>query len=329
MRNRKMTAGLCLALLLFLGGCAGKTAKRQFFAMDTVMELTVCGENAEAAADAAQTEIFRLDALLSAQDANSEIARLNAGDPEISGETAELLRRALELSRLTDGAFDPTLYPVSEAWGFFSEDRRVPEEAELRSLLGKTGWQSVRVDAARVTMPEGFALDPGGIGKGYACAAAKAVLKEAGARSALLSLGGNVSALGAKPDGSPWHIAVQHPEGDFLGTVDVTDECVVTSGGYQRFFEKDGVRYHHILDPRTGRPAESGLSSVSVVSSDDTAADALSTALFVMGREEAERFWRKNGGFEMILLTDDGSLYITQGLTGRFSSGLPFEVICR
>lgn len=329
MQNRKPAVLLWAlsAILLCLCGCAGRTEKRQFFAMDTVMELTICGERS--ALDAAQAEIFRLDALLSAQNQSSELARLNAGQTAVSDETAKLVKRALELSRLTDGAFDPTLLPVSQAWGFFTGEYRVPDAEQLRSLLEKTGWQRVLADGNTVTMPQGFALDLGGIGKGYAAERLRSLLLQAGVRSALLSLGGNVSVIGTKPDGSAWRVAVQHPEGGFLGTVEAADECVVTSGGYQRFFERDGVRYHHILDPQTGRPAESGLSSATVVSGDDTAADALSTALFVMGAEKAEEFWRRCGGFEMILLTDDGRLLITEGLRQKFTSELPFEVIVR
>ena len=166
-------------------------------------------------------------------------------------------------------------------------------------------------------MPEGFALDLGGIGKGYAAGRCKEILKAHGVTSALLSLGGNVSALGSKPDGTAWTVAIEDPDGgDYLGTVQIADQCVVTSGGYQRYFEQDGVRYWHILDPETGKPARSGMKSVTIVSADDTLADALSTALFVMGPERAAEFWRVHRAeFGAVWLTEDGRLFVTEGLT--------------
>ena len=213
------------------------------------------------------------------------------------------------------------------AWGFADGEYRVPEAGELAALLEHTGWAKVAVDGTSVTLPEGFALDLGGIGKGYAAGRCKEILKERGVTSALLSLGGNVSALGSKPDGSAWTVAIEDPDGGgYLGTVQIVDRCVVTSGGYQRYFEQDGVRYWHILDPQTGKPARSGMQSVTVVSEDDTLADALSTALFVMGPERAADFWRGHRAeFDAVWLTDDGGLFVTEGLT--LTTERDYEVI--
>ena len=321
---------LALTVLLGLCGCAdNRKSTRQFFAMDTVMELTVYGSGAETALDAAEREIYRLDGQLSPEQPRSELANLGSGGA-VSEETAQLIARALDAAELTGGAFDPTLYPVVQAWGFFSGDYRVPEKEELKTLLQKTGYEAVSVSGSSVQMPEGFAIDLGGIGKGYAGQRVREVLAEQGVFSALVSLGGNIRAVGAKPDGSPWVIAVQHPEKDgFLGTVEVQDECVITSGGYQRYFDRDGVRYWHILDPETGAPARSGMLSVTIVSQDDVLADALSTALFVMGAERAEQFWRETGGFEAVWMTEDGGLFVTEGLAERFRSELSFEVLHR
>lgn len=331
-RNKWLCGLLTAVLLLSFCGCTdNRKTTRQFFSMDTVMELTAFGPKAEAALDAAEAEVYRLDGLLSVGQPGSEIAKLNAEGRAVSEETAELIAAALEQARWTEGAFDPTLYPAVDAWGFFSGDYRVPGEAELQALLADTGWEAVQVSGISVTLPEGFAIDLGGIGKGYAGLRVKQILQERGISSALISLGGNISALGSKPDGSPWIIAVQDPEGEgYLGTLEICDQCVITSGGYQRFFEENGVRYWHILDPETGKPARSGMVSVSIVSDDDTAADALSTALFVMGPARAERFWRENPGcFEAVWLTEDGGLFVTEGLKDRFHADSTFEVICR
>ena len=307
--------GLALLLFFTLCGCGAQRQNGEWFAMDTVMTATVYGS--ADALDAVEAETYRLDALLAAQKDGSEIAAVNDGANEVSEATAALLRRALDIAAETDGAYDPTVYPLMRAWGFTDGNYRVPADAELDALLETTGWTEAAVNGAAVSMPEGFALDLGGIGKGYAAGRCKEILKEHGVTSALLSLGGNVSALGSKPDGSAWTVAIEDPDGGaYLGTVQIADQCVVTSGGYQRYFEQDGVRYWHILDPETGKPAQNGMKSVTIVSSDDTLADALSTALFVMGPEKAADFWRAHRAeFGAVWLTDDGRLFVTEGLT--------------
>ena len=317
MRSRRKMAVCGLALLLFftLCGCGAQRQTGEWFAMDTVMTAAVYGS--ADALDAVEAETYRLDALLAAQKDDSEIAAVNDGAEIVSEETAALLRRALEIAAETNGAYDPTVYPLMRAWGFTDGNYRVPADAELDALLQTTGWTEVSVDGTTASLPGGFALDLGGIGKGYAAGRCKEILKAHGVTSALLSLGGNVSALGSKPDGTAWTVAIEDPDGgDYLGTVQIADQCVVTSGGYQRYFEQDGVRYWHILDPETGKPARSGMKSVTIVSADDTLADALSTALFVMGPERAADFWRVHRAeFGAVWLTDDGRLFVTEGLT--------------
>ena len=307
--------GLALLLVFTLCGCGAQRQTGEWFAMDTVMTAAVYGS--ADALDAVEAETYRLDALLAAQKDDSEIAAVNDGAEVVSEETAALLRRALEIAAETNGAYDPTVYPLMRAWGFTDGNYRVPADAELDALLQTTGWTEVSVDGTTASLPEGFALDLGGIGKGYAAGRCKEILKAHGVTSALLSLGGNVSVLGSKPDGTAWTVAIEDPDGgDYLGTVQIADQCVVTSGGYQRYFEQDGVRYWHILDPETGKPARSGMKSVTIVSADDTLADALSTALFVMGPERAADFWRVHRAeFGAVWLTDDGRLFVTEGLT--------------
>ena len=162
----------------------------------------------------------------------------------------------------------------------------------------------------------GLQIDLGGIAKGYTSSRVMEIFKEHGIEHGLVSLGGNVQALGTKENGKPWRVAIQNPESemDYLGILDIEDKCVITSGGYERFFEQDGVRYHHIIDPRTGYPAQSGLLSSTIISSDGTLADGLSTSLFIMGKEEAEKYWRAHPGqFDYILEDADGTLYVTEG----------------
>ena len=330
MKHFQLLLIFCLPLLL-LTGCAASDSSREFFAMDTVMQATAYGSGADDTLQAAEEEIYRLEQLFSCQAPEAELARCNrAGQLTVSAETAGLVQTALELSEATGGAYDPTLYPLSLAWGFSGGNYRVPDEEELRSLLAVTGAWRVSVDGSRITLQPGTQLDLGGIAKGYAAGQLRKLLTDAGIRSAIVSLGGNIAAVGAKPDGSDWQVGLQDPENPdtYFGILSVSDACVVTSGGYQRYFEQDGVRYHHILDPGTGCPAESGLLSVSVVSEDDTLADALSTALFVMGFDEGQALWRSGAlPFEAVWMLQDGSVYLTPGLSGSYRSERAFQVI--
>lgn len=330
MKHFQLLLIFCLPLLL-LTGCAASGSSREFFAMDTVMQATAYGSGADDALQAAEEEIYRLEQLFSCQASEAELARCNrAGQLTVSAETAALVQTALDLSEATGGAYDPTLYPLSLAWGFSGGAYRVPDAEELRSLLAVTGASRVSVNGCRVTLQPSTQLDLGGIAKGYAAGQLRKLFTEAGVRSAILSLGGNIAAVGTKPDGSDWQVGLQDPENPdtYFGILSVRDACVVTSGGYQRYFEQDGVHYHHILDPKTGCPVESGLLSVSVVSEDDTLADALSTALFVMGFDEGQALWRSGTlPFEAVWMLQDGSVYLTPGLSGSYRSERAFQVI--
>lgn len=311
-------------------------ASRDIFAMDTYMSVTAFGENADAAVDAAQAEIERLDAMLSTGNGDSEIAKLNvSGTAELSVDAGYLVERALELYTETDGAFDIAIYPVMEAWGFPSQNYQVPSEDVLQERLALADASKVSYDAdsREISFGEaGMEIDLGGIAKGYTSARIMDIFRSYGITSGLVNLGGNVQVLGTKTDGSKWRVAVQSPddERDYLGVLSVSDKAVITSGGYERYFEQDGIIYHHIIDPKTGYPAENGLKSVTIVSADGTLADGLSTSLFIMGEEKAAEFWRMHSDeFDAILLTDDGTIYVTEGIADDFSTELSVEVIRR
>lgn len=336
-RNMKKNILIICALVLFLTGCTGtgnrnkKEYRASFSAMDTYMTLTVYGENGDAALKSAEGKVEELESLLSATEEGSEVFAINHSEGEavtVSDETRELLEFSLSMAAETGGAVDPTIYPVLLAWGFTTGENRIPNEEELQALLGDVGYERVRIEGNEITLPKGMMLDMGAFGKGYTGDAITEVLKEAGIASALLDLGGNIQAIGTKPDGSRWRVGLRNPfdkEG-YLGVIEIADEAVVTSGSYERYFTgEDGKRYGHIIDPSTGYPAESGLASVTIVAKEGKLGDALSTALFVMGREEAERFWRERGGFDMILITDERELYITEGLEDAFSVGSGYE----
>jgi thiamine biosynthesis lipoprotein ApbE len=213
---------------------------------------------------------------------------------------------------------------------------QVPAEASAAAAEASEGTTAAAQAAeetpkTQVTFGlQGMEIDLGGIAKGFTSSRVMEVFKEHGVEHGLVSLGGNVQALGAKENGKAWRVAIQNPESelDYLGVLDIEDKCVITSGGYERFFEKDGVRYHHIIDPRTGYPADSGIISATIISKDGTLADGLSTSLFIMGKDEAEKYWRSNADrFDYILEDKEGKLYVTEGAADLLTTEAETEVV--
>lgn len=311
-----------------------KSAQKDVFAMDTYMTVTAYGEQAEAATDAAIEEIERLDDLLSTGDEISEIARMNQnGGGQLTEDSAYLLERAIELYDETEGAFDVAIYPVMEAWGFTTQNYQVPSEETLQALLPLTDGSKIEYDdeAMEVTFGrKGMKIDFGGIAKGYTSARIMEIYQEYGITSGMVNLGGNVQVLGSKIDGSDWRVAIQSPDdaNDYIGVLEVRNKAVITSGGYERYFEQDGKTYHHIIDPSTGYPAENELISVSIISEDGTLADGLSTALFVMGKDRALEYWSAHSNaFDAILLTEDDVIYVTEGIADDFTSELTVKIV--
>lgn len=355
MKLKAVMACVCLSVSLLLGGCnnikqdattetkntqteekaeSNEESSKDIFAMDTYMTVTAYGAKAQEAVDEAEAEIQRLDELLSTGNEESEIAQLNQNkSATLSEDAGYLVERALELNKETDGAFDIAIYPVMEAWGFPTQNYQVPTADTLESLLKLADASQIIYDenSRKISFGrEGMKIDLGGIAKGYTSSRIMDIYKENNISSGLVNLGGNVQALGTKPDGSKWRVAVQSPDDteDYLGILSVEDKAVITSGGYERYFEQDGKTYHHIINPKTGYPAENGLTSVTVVSEDGTLADGLSTSLFIMGKEEAIEFWKAHSEeFDIIMLTDEGKLYVTEGIQDDFSTEMEMEII--
>ena len=324
---------LTLTLLLSaMTGCGSKEpekTEKQLFAMDTVMTLTVYGENAGAALDAAAAEINETARLLDPEQEGSLVWTLNhnGGEPtEIPALLYRMLDTAGAVYARTGGALDLSVYPVVKTWGFIDQAYRVPPEEEIATAMEAVDYSAVTYeqtgDVCYATVPGGMEISFGSVAKGAMSDAVTSTLRENGVTSAVISLGGNVQTLGLRPDGSDWTVAVQDPAdtSTYLGTITVGETAVVTSGSYQRYFEENGVVYHHIIDPATGYPADSGLQAVTVVCPEGTMADCLSTAMFVLGEDGALDYWRTWGGFELILVTTDGRVVLTDGLRDVFTA---------
>lgn len=326
--------GVLLPVMLLLTGCAQSASQPQswdFFAMDTYMTFKVWPQD-PALPERTRTEIERLESLLSVTRDGSDLDRINhaCGTPvTVSPETAEIIQMGLSCGAETGGALNIAMYPVSKLWGFTQDTHQVPAPGEIADALEHTDLSRISVNGETITVPDGTELDLGALAKGYAGDRLRSVLQENGVTSGILSLGGNVEVIGTKLDGSPWRVGIADPfaPSEILCSVMTRSGAVVTSGSYQRYFEENGRRYHHILDPETGYPAEQGLVSVTVTGEDGVTCDALSTALFVMGKERAVAEWNRRQDFGMILITDEPALYYTEGLDMQDLPAIPVEVI--
>ncbi|MCR5742724.1 MAG: FAD:protein FMN transferase [Lachnospiraceae bacterium] len=309
---------------------------REIFAMDTYMTVKCYGENSKKANDEAEEMIKLLDSILNVESDGSDIYALNEnGGGTVGEEVSPMIEKALVIASQTDGAFDISIRPLVKLWGFPEGVLHIPTDEELEEVLPLIDSSKIKLNGSEITLGEGQSVDLGGIAKGYAADTVADIYRDNGVVSGIISLGGNVLTIGSKPDGSAWKVGISVPDKDGAGTdyfavLSLRGQCVITSGGYERYLTgDDGQIYHHILDPKTGYPSKSGLKSVSIVSTDCTLADALSTAVFVMGYDRAVEFWREYDGvaFDMVLVEDAGDIFITEGIKDVFSSEESFTVI--
>lgn len=331
----KKCVPVLLLLTLLIYGCSksaqsstSEPVSNTFFAMDTTMDFRIYGD--KTLLQDAQNAITDLEKKVSVTDSDSEIYKINeTGSGTLTGNADTLMQTALDMCRRTDGALDISIYPIVKAWGFTTGSYQVPDEATIQSLLSHVDYTQIQYDAAtgNITIPDGMTIDLGSIAKGYAGELAAQTLRDKGVTSALLNLGGNVQTIGSKPEGSAWTIGIKDPKNPDTAMMglSVTDQAVVTSGGYERYFEQDGKTYWHIMDPATGHPAESGLLSVTVVGDKGGICDALSTSLFVMGLDKAYDLWAKSDDFEAVFVNTNGDVYITDGLKNKFSLAQGYE----
>ena len=343
----KTFIGIFTAAAITMSGCGlskiGKQteASEEIFAMDTVMQIVCYGDRAQEAVEAAVKEIQRLDNMLSVGNENSEISLINKNKSGmVSEETQEMINTSIEVFETSDRAFDITIYPMMELWGFTSGDFRVPSKKEIDETLKCVDSVLISVEAqkeggANVSIGQGQGLDLGGIAKGFTSNRIMEIFEEYDLTSGYVWLGGNVQCYKTKTDGSLWNCGIKDPHDPenteaFLGKIKIEDKAVITSGGYERYYtdENTGKTYHHILDPKTGYPAEAGIVSATIVSDDGTLADALSTACYVMGVDKSIEYWKKYGDkFNMILMTEDDRVYVTEPIADNFSSEYEVNII--
>lgn len=336
MKRNGMICVICMCIVM-LAGCSGagqqptdrtdtngtETETKQtaeIFAMNTIMNLTVYGEEASQMLKEARELIQTYENLLSVNVETSDVAKLNraGGQPvQVSAETYELIQKSLDISKQTDGIFDISIYPLVRAWGFTEEEYRIPSEDERKQIAGIIDYRRIELkEDHTVVIPEPMQIDLGGIAKGYVSDKLMDLFRERGAEAAIVSLGGNVQTYGKKPDGTPFTVGITEPaDGEsMLGTIEVGQTAVITSGSYQRYFERDGVRYHHIMDKETGAPAESDLTSVTILCENGETADSIATAMFVMGKERAIAFDREHDDISCILIDKKNEVWTSEGI---------------
>jgi thiamine biosynthesis lipoprotein len=310
------------------GGLAGgKQYKDTQFLMDTIIEITANGPDAEAAVKAAFGEFKRLHDLTNNFDANSQVSRINqnAGKDKVAvdAELVDVISHALAMSAKLDGAFDITVGALTDLWGVGHKGEYVPSQAELDKVLPLVDYRLVRVDTAANTVflpKQGMKIDLGGVAKGYALNKATEKLKAYGIKSALVNAGGDIRVIGVRPEGSPWRLGVQDPRNSEAIAVKIpmTDwDTVQTSGDYQRFFMREGTRYAHILDPKTGRQPRELTSVTLVYKSVVGVTDIASSGIFVLGVDKGREVLARFPGVEAIMITGEGKVILTPGLQGK------------
>lgn len=301
------------------------------------MYLKAYGEHADTALGYSSEQILSLEELFSVTSEKSDIWAINHSNGEsvsVSDDTIAVLNKAIEIGGKTNGALDVTIYPLLTEWGFTTDTQQVPTDDIIADKLKLIDYTKISVKGNTVQLPDNMQIDFGALAKGYTSDCVTDILKENGVKSALVNLGGNVHAVGTKPDGTLWKVGVQNPfsPSEQVCILEIADKAVITSGNYERFFtDENGRKYWHILDSADGFPADNGLVSVTIVGENGLLCDALSTALFVLGTDKAIDYWRNSADFEMILITDDEKIIYSEGLSDfiNFTASYETEVIYR
>lgn len=298
------------------------------YTMGTIAQFKVFGKNAEKAVDSAVDRLNEIDDRLSVFKEHSEISKINAGSGEIpckvSGDTFFLLNKSLEYSRLLEGTFDPTIRPLVNLWSIGTNNENIPEEKDIKEKLKLVNYKDAILNYDEQTIMlkhKHQSIDLGGIAKGYAADEVRDIFVKNHINSAIIDLGGNIFALGKKTDGTLWNVGIQNPlkpRGEFIGILNIKDKSVVTSGDYEKYFIKNGKKYHHIIDPRTGYPSESRLMSATIISDNSLDGDGLSTGVYILGVDKAMKLIEPMKGIDAIFIDEDKKVYATSGISDSF-----------
>lgn len=331
-KHTMLTALFFMAFIaaILLSGCSAKSTKpisRTQFALDTYCTISIYDPMPQKVLDDGFKSIKDIENKMSANIKSSEVSRINeyAGikPVKVSYDTFYVIKKAVYFAGLEKGYFDVTIGPIVNLWNIGTDKARVPSPQEIKDKLPLVNYKGIVFDDKNRTIMlknKGMSIDLGGIAKGYAADKVAETLKADGVKHAIINLGGNVLTIGTKPDGQPWRIGIQtpfKPRGDYLGIVEVSNKAVVTSGVYERYFEKNGKLYHHLLNPFTGYPADNHLYSVTIITDKSVDADALSKT-FIMGLDQGMKLVESLKGVQAIFVTDDKQVYITPGLKGNF-----------
>lgn len=326
-----------LSSILLISGCAPQQTSssatplsRQNFVLGTIVTITLYDHQSEALLDDVFSQLSELENILSINKSDTLIDRINENSGispvPVDDETYNLIEKSLYYSQLTSGAFDITVGPLVKLWNIGFSNFRVPSPSEIDHTLPLIDYHLVTLDDSTHSVyleKLGMQLDLGGIGKGYAADQAAEILRQGGVEHAIINLGGNVYALGDKPDGNQWNIGIQDPfkpTGDYLGTIRASNKSLVTSGIYERYNKgDDGKTYHHLLDPSTGYPFDNEIAGVSIISDSSTDGDALSTSTFALGITDGLKFIESLEGIEAIFVTTDKKIYTTSGVKEKFN----------
>lgn len=340
-RHRKMINAIIIIICVIVFVCLAKktmdmkdinvdTKVYSGTAMGTAVKKTIYSEDvleSDGIDKRIDDTLKQLEEQISVRIPESEIANVNrnyavGGIYEVSENLLKYLEVEMQIFKETQGAFSPCIYPVSSLWGIEDGNTQIPDDNLIAERLALSGANNIELCENGIIFHKAdMELDMGAVGKGIACDMVREELEKTGIQGAVISIGGSVLAYGDKGNGKSWHIGIQDPrgnQGEMLGVVDVGANTIIsTSGDYEKYFELDGKRYHHIFDPATGYPADNGLISVSIICDDGLLSDALSTACFVMGLEEGMAYAEEKG-VEAIFVTSDKKVYITKGLKKTF-----------
>jgi len=320
-----------LFLAAFLPSCAASSPReisRSDFVLGTACSVRLVGGGDETLLDAVFARLKQIEDELSVNKPGSQVDAVNAAagvSPVAVGPDAlAIVKRDLDLSAWSDGAFDPSVGPLVKLWGIGTDHARLPEAGEIAAAKSLVGWKDIVLDEAKKTVflrRKGMALDLGSTSKGFAADEVAKLIRTAGVKSALIDLGGNVLVLGSRPDGKSWRIGLQDPfsteRGAYLGIASLADKTMVTSGVYERFFIKDGKRYHHILDTKTGYPVDNGLMSVTIITPKSFDADGFTTTIFALGRVRGMAL-AKEKGVDVIVVDSAKKVYMSPGVSTYF-----------